>query len=204
MNETPFFENFIDAYIEQLSWYSAFAFPFFIIFWIVGKKYFKKIRIQETERAKLQHFKHDLGFSVVTFFVFAIMDVFILYLESKGYTQVYFDISKYGYLWLGLSFFIVLFLDDMFFYWSHRAMHMPRFYKIFHKVHHESTDPSPLTAFAFHPTEAVVEYFIGFVLPFLLPLNFGVLITWQIFSMLNNVLGHLGGKNGQIDHPIPD
>ena len=71
-------------------------------------------------------------------------------------------------------------------------MHMPRFYKIFHKVHHESTDPSPLTAFAFHPTEAVVEYFIGFVLPFLLPLNFGVLITWQIFSMLNNVLGHLG------------
>jgi ferredoxin len=69
---------------------------------------------------------------------------------------------------------------------------MPRFYKIFHKVHHESTDPSPLTAFAFHPTEAVVEYFIGFVLPFLLPLNFGVLITWQIFSMLNNVLGHLG------------
>jgi sterol desaturase/sphingolipid hydroxylase (fatty acid hydroxylase superfamily) len=192
MNETPFFENFIDAYIEQLSWYSAFAFPFFIIFWIVGKKYFKKIRIQETERAKLQHFKHDLGFSVVTFFVFAIMDVFILYLESKGYTQVYFDISEYGYLWLGLSFFIVLFLDDMFFYWSHRAMHMPRFYKIFHKVHHESTDPSPLTAFAFHPTEAVVEYFIGFVLPFLLPLNFGVLITWQIFSMLNNVLGHLG------------
>jgi sterol desaturase/sphingolipid hydroxylase (fatty acid hydroxylase superfamily)/ferredoxin len=192
MNVTPFFENFIDAYIEQLSWYSAFAFPFFIIFWIVGKKYFKKIRIQETERAKLQHFKHDLGFSVVTFFVFAIMDVFILYLESKGYTQVYFDISKYCYLWLGLSFFIVLFLDDMFFYWSHRAMHMPRFYKIFHKVHHESTDPSPLTAFAFHPTEAVVEYFIGFVLPFLLPLNFGVLITWQIFSMLNNVLGHLG------------
>jgi ferredoxin len=69
---------------------------------------------------------------------------------------------------------------------------LPRFYKIFHKVHHESTDPSPLTAFAFHPTEAVVEYFVGFVLPFLLPLNFGVLITWQIFSMLNNVLGHLG------------
>ena len=192
MNVTPFFENFIDAYIEQLSWYSAFAFPFFIIFWIVGKKYFKKIRIQETERAKLRHFKHDLGFSVVTFFVFAIMDVCILYLDSKGYTQVYFDISEYGYLWLGLSFFIVLFLDDMFFYWSHRAMHMPRFYKIFHKVHHESTDPSPLTAFAFHPTEAVVEYFVGFVLPFLLPLNFGVLITWQIFSMLNNVLGHLG------------
>ncbi len=205
MNITTFFENIISAFGEQISWYAGFAFPFFIIFWILGKKYFKKIRIQETERAKLHHFKHDLGFSVSTFLIFAIIDVCILYLESKGYTLVYFDISDYGYLWLGLSFFIVLFIDDMFFYWSHRAMHLPRFYNFFHKVHHESTDPSPLTAFSFHPTEAVVEYFVGFVLPFLLPLNFGVLITWQIFSMLNNVLGHLGYEiypNGWVKFPI--
>jgi ferredoxin-NADP reductase/sterol desaturase/sphingolipid hydroxylase (fatty acid hydroxylase superfamily) len=192
MNSTFFFENISSAYIEQIAWYTGFAFPFFIIFWILGKKYFKKIRIQEIERAKLHHFKHDLGFSASTFLIFAIMDVCILYLDSKGYTKVYFDIKEYGYLWLGLSFFIVLFIDDMFFYWSHRAMHLPRFYKFFHKVHHESTDPSPLTAFAFHPSEAIVEYFVAFVLPFLLPLNFGVIIVWQIFSMLNNVLAHLG------------
>ncbi len=205
MNSTFFLENITGAYIEQIIWYTAFAFPFFFIFWIIGKKYFKKIRIQETERAKLHHFKHDLGFSASTFLIFAIMDVCILYLDSKGYTQVYFDSNEYGYLWLLLSFFIVLFLDDMFFYWSHRAMHLPRFYKFFHKVHHESTDPSPLTAFAFHPSEAVVEYFVGFILPFLLPLNFGVLITWQIFSMLNNVLGHLGYEvypKGWVKFPI--
>ncbi|CAN1525133.1 HCP oxidoreductase, NADH-dependent [Spirosomataceae bacterium] len=192
MDIKTFFENFISAFGEQIIWYTAFSFPFFFIFWIVGKKYFKKIRIQETQRANLHHYKHDLRFSGSTFLVFAIMDVCLLYLDDKGYTQIYFDISDYGYLWLGLSFAIVLFIDDMFFYWSHRAMHLPRFYKIFHKVHHESTDPSPLTAFAFHPTEAVVEYFVSFVLPFLLPLNFGVIIAWQIFSMLNNVLAHLG------------
>jgi sterol desaturase/sphingolipid hydroxylase (fatty acid hydroxylase superfamily) len=192
MNITTFFENTIAMYGENLLWYAGFAFPFFIIFWIVGKKYFKKIRIQETERASLHHFKHDLGFSASTFLVFAIMDVCLLYLESKGYTQLYFDITDYGYLWIGVSFFIVLFIDDMFFYWSHRAMHLPRFYKFFHKVHHESTDPSPLTAFAFHPSEAVIEQLMHVVLPFLLPLNFGVMIAWQIFSMLNNVLAHLG------------
>jgi ferredoxin-NADP reductase/sterol desaturase/sphingolipid hydroxylase (fatty acid hydroxylase superfamily) len=205
MNSTFFFENITGAYVEQIGWYAGFAFPFFIIFWIVGKKYFKKIRIQESERAKLHHFKHDLGFSVSTFLIFAIMDVCILYLDSKGYTKVYFDINEYGYLWLGFSFFIVLFIDDMFFYWSHRAMHLPRFYKYFHKVHHESTDPSPLTAFAFHPSEAVVEYFVAFVLPFLLPLNFGIIIAWQIFSMLNNVLGHLGYEiypKGWVKFPI--
>lgn len=192
MNITTFFENIIAMYGENLLWYAGFAFPFFFIFWIVGKKYFKKIRIQETQRANLHHFKHDLGFSASTFLIFAIMDVCLLYLESKGYTQLYFDITDYGYLWLGVSFFIVLFIDDMFFYWSHRAMHLPRFYKFFHKVHHESTDPSPLTAFAFHPSEAVIEQLMHVVLPFLLPLNFGVMLAWQIFSMSNNVLAHLG------------
>lgn len=192
MNITTFFENIIAMYGENLLWYAGFAFPFYFIFWIIGRKYFKKIRIQETERANLHHFKHDLGFSAITFLIFAIMDVCFLYLESKGYTQIYLNINEYGYLWLGLSFFIVLFIDDMFFYWSHRAMHLPRFYKFFHKVHHESTDPSPLTAFAFHPSEAVIEQLMHVVLPFLLPLNFGLMIAWQIFSMLNNVLGHLG------------
>lgn len=192
MNIITFLENIIAKYGENLLWYAGFSFPFFIIFWIVGKNYFKKIRIQETERANLHHFKHDLGFSASSFLVFAIMDVCLLYLESKGYTLLYFDVNEYGYLWLIASFFIVLFIDDMFFYWSHRAMHHPKLYKVFHRVHHESTDPSPLTAFAFHPSEAVVEQLMHVVLPFLLPLNFGVLIAWQIFSQLNNVLAHLG------------
>ena len=192
MNITTFFENIIAMYGENLLWYAGFAFPFYFIFWIIGRKYFKKIRIQETERATLHHFKHDLGFSASTFLIFAIMDVCFLYLESKGYTRIYFNISDYGYLWLGVSFFIVLFIDDMFFYWSHRAMHTPSLYKFFHKVHHESTDPSPLTAFAFHPSEAVIEQLMHVVLPFLLPLNFWLIIAWQIFSMLNNVLAHLG------------
>jgi sterol desaturase/sphingolipid hydroxylase (fatty acid hydroxylase superfamily) len=192
MNITSFLEDIIAKYGENLLWYAGFSFPFFIIFWIVGKNYFKKIRIQETERATTHHFKHDLVFSASSFLVFAIMDVCLLYLASKGYTLLYFNVNEYGYLWLIASFFIVLFIDDMFFYWSHRAMHHPKLYKVFHRVHHESTDPSPLTAFAFHPSEAVVEQLMHVVLPFLLPLNFGVLIAWQIFSQLNNVLAHLG------------
>jgi len=205
MSIKTFFENIINAFGEQFIWYAGFAFPFFFIFWIVGKKYFKKIRIQETERANLHHFKHDLGFSTSTFLVFAVFDVCLLYLDNKGYTQVYTNVNDFGYLWLGLSFFIVLFIDDTFFYWSHRAMHLPRFYKIFHKVHHESTDPSPLTAFSFHPSEAVIENLIGFVLPFFLPLHIGVIISWQIFSMLNNVLHHLGYEvypKGWVKFPI--
>jgi ferredoxin len=59
-------------------------------------------------------------------------------------------------------------------------------------VHHESTDPSPLTSFAFHPSEAIVEGFVGFVLPFVMPMHFSVIVAFQVFDMLNNVLAHLG------------
>ncbi|MFM7357996.1 MAG: sterol desaturase family protein [Sediminibacterium sp.] len=192
MSVESFLQNIINLYGENLLWYSGFAVPSFLIFWIIGKNYFKKIRIQEIVRANMHHFKHDLGFSSITFLIFALMDAGLLFLESKGYTKLYFDITDYGFWWLGISFFIVLFIDDMFFYWSHRAMHLPRFYKFFHKVHHESTDPSPLTAFAFHPSEAIIENLMHFVLPFIIPLNFGIVLLWQIFSMLNNVVGHLG------------
>jgi ring-1,2-phenylacetyl-CoA epoxidase subunit PaaE len=78
MEITSFFNNIISLYGENLLWYAGFAIPFFIIFWVIGKKYFNKIRIQETKRATLHHIKHDLGFSASTFLIFAIMDVCFL------------------------------------------------------------------------------------------------------------------------------
>jgi sterol desaturase/sphingolipid hydroxylase (fatty acid hydroxylase superfamily) len=116
----------------------------------------------------------------------------VYYLDNLGDTLVYWELQDYGWIWLLLSLPIVLFLDDSFFYWSHRAMHHPRLYRLFHKVHHNSTDPSPFTTFAFSPLEAVVEHLMLIILPFILPMHFAVIIIWQIFSMLNNVMGHLG------------
>jgi len=192
MNLQEVLNHFVAAFIEHAITYSVFAIPFFVVFWIIWKKKLKPIRIQEVERATTHHFKHDVLHSASTFFVFAIMDVVLLYLESKGYTLLYLDVNQYGWTWILVSFALLLFINDTFFYWSHRAMHHPKLYKFFHRVHHESTDPSPLTAFAFHPSEAVVENTMAFVLPFVMPLHFGVILVWQMFDMLNNVLGHLG------------
>lgn len=184
--------DYLGAVYENLWWYAAFVLPFFAFFWWWFSKGLQKHRIQKVPSASKKHLLHDLGYSVVSFFVFAIFDLLLLYAAEKGYTALYFDAQALGWWWLPLSLFIALFLDDAFFYWSHRAMHHPRWYPIFHRVHHQSTDPSPFTSFAFHPTEAVVEKVVHFVLPFVLPMHFGVLLLWQVLSMLNNVVGHLG------------
>ncbi|TAE53582.1 MAG: hypothetical protein EAZ89_07315, partial [Bacteroidetes bacterium] len=192
MSLTYFFEQFLEAFIGQSLIFFLFVIPFFLVFWVWGRKRWKPIRIQEVQRATRHHFSHDLKFTFSTFILFAAMDVFLIYLQSKGYTKIYSDFGEYGWAWAGISFFLLLFLNDTFFYWSHRAMHHPRLYRFFHKVHHESTDPSPLTSGAFHPSEAVVENVMFMVLPFVMPLHMGVIIVWQIFDMLNNVLAHLG------------
>jgi sterol desaturase/sphingolipid hydroxylase (fatty acid hydroxylase superfamily) len=192
MQFQAFFSQFLEAFLENALTYALFAFPFFLAFWIIWKKKLQSIRIQEVERANIHHFKHDLLHSTSTFMVFAILDVVLVYLQSKGYTKLYYDVNQYGWIWMIVSLGLLLILNDAFFYWSHRAMHHPRLYKFFHRVHHESTDPSPLTAFAFHPSEAVVEAAMAFILPFIMPLHLGVILTWQVLDMLNNVLGHLG------------
>jgi sterol desaturase/sphingolipid hydroxylase (fatty acid hydroxylase superfamily)/ferredoxin len=184
--------KFWAAWFEQAATYLFFALPFFLVFWVVWKKKFRPIRIQETERANGGHFRHDLLHSFSSFFVFAALDIVLLYLQGRGYTLLYKDPAQYGWWWLGASFLILLFLNDTYFYWTHRAMHHPKLYNFFHKAHHKSTDPSPLTAFAFHPAEAVVEYGMSIILPFVMPLHISVIIAWQVVDMLNNVLGHLG------------
>ena len=134
MNIQPIFQHFWEAFIEHAFQYFLYAFPFFFIFWIVWKKRFQSIRIQQVERATTHHFKHDLLHSASTFFVFATLDVVLLYFQSKGYTLLYFDINQYGWAWLVISFALVLFINDAFFYWSHRAMHHPKLYKFFHHI----------------------------------------------------------------------
>lgn len=205
MNFQEFLAKLISHTLDNILEYALFVIPFFVIFWILFKNKFKAIRIQETQRANTHHFKHDLKHTVVTLAIFALMDVTLLYLQSNGFTLLYNNINQYGWIYLGVSFIIILFLHDTFFYWTHRAMHHPKLYNFFHRVHHESTDPSPLTSGSFHPSEAIVENALQFILPFVMPLHFSVILAWQLFDILNNVLAHLGYElypKGWVKFPI--
>jgi ring-1,2-phenylacetyl-CoA epoxidase subunit PaaE len=192
MVTTILIQYFLQAATEQFFTYLVFAGSFFMVFWLIWKKPLKSIRIQAQQKANKHHFLHDIAFSMSSVVIFAVLDAVLLYLQKKGFTMLYFDMGKYGWAWAVLSVCILLFLNDTFFYWTHRAMHHPKLYPVFHKVHHQSTDPSPFTAFAFHPLEAIVENLALFIIPFVIPVHFGVLIAVQIFDMLNNVSGHLG------------
>ena len=58
---------------------------------------------------------------------------------------------------IGLEFTIYFFAFDTYFYWFHRLMHVEPIYTWFHKVHHGSISPNPLTTLSVSPLESFVN-----------------------------------------------
>lgn len=112
-------------------------------------------------------------------------------LYTAGYTRLYLTPDEYGigYLWLSLV--LVIFLQDTYFYFTHRLAHHPKCYRWLHRGHHYSNNPTPWTAFAFDPAEAVVQalYLMGAVC--LIPMHLSVLCAVVLVMSMGALCHHL-------------
>jgi len=172
--------------------YAAFVVPAYLLCWVACARRLQHRRIQPHRRAHARAIRHDIAYSLLSLVTFAVVDLAAALLDAHGLTRLYPDIDQHGLTWFVLSVPLVILLHDAYFYWTHRAMHHPRLYRLVHRVHHRSTDPSPFTSFAFHPLEAVVENGFTLLVILVLPLHFAALLTWQLFQQLFNMIGHLG------------
>ncbi len=172
--------------------YGAVAIPFFMLFWVWFKNKFKHRRIQEIQRSTSKNLRHEIKFSIATLLVFSYVDIALYFAQINGYTKIYKNISDYGWAYFVFSIVVMILLHDTWFYWTHRLMHHPKLFKYIHKVHHQSTDPSPFAAFSFHPLEALIEAGAYIIFSFLFPVHLFALFGWQILQMILNVIGHLG------------
>ena len=85
---------------------------------------------------------------------------------------------------------------DIFFYFSHRILHIPILYKLFHKKHHEITAPIGFCAVYMTTFDLYLGNIVPVYLPLYLmkahPITFKI---WMIISTLNTVfLAHSGFK----------
>jgi sterol desaturase/sphingolipid hydroxylase (fatty acid hydroxylase superfamily) len=149
----------------------------------------------------------EIAYSMLTFVVFASVVVAIRYATVQGWidTRIYRHLSDHSvWYYIGSTVFIILF-HDTYFYWMHRLMHHPLLYERIHKVHHLSKDPTPWAAFAFHPSEAILEIAFVPMLIFTIPLHFSSLLILSLWQIVFNVMGHLGFEifpHGMVKHPL--
>jgi sterol desaturase/sphingolipid hydroxylase (fatty acid hydroxylase superfamily) len=163
----------------------------------------RRIQPQAFTRAQLLR---EAGYSALSILVFAAVFAATFALEARfDFLQIYRDVGDHGWAWLVASVPIAILIHDLYFYWAHRFMHLPGVFERVHKVHHLSTNPSPLSAFAFHPVEAMIEASAIVVIAVLMPIHPLALIAVGLYSIVTNVMGHAGYEllpRGLADHRL--
>jgi sterol desaturase/sphingolipid hydroxylase (fatty acid hydroxylase superfamily) len=143
-------------------------------------------------RAQGAGISRDIGLSVGSAAIFALVGVVIMQAIQHGTTRLYGDILRYGWWYLPVSYALVLLLQDTVFYFTHRLFHQSHWYSYIHRSHHQSRPPTPWTSFAFDPPEAILQALFLAVVVMGIPLHpltlTAVLATMTVWAVIN----HLG------------
>ncbi|MEB3299175.1 MAG: sterol desaturase family protein [Candidatus Sericytochromatia bacterium] len=137
--------------------------------------------------------RRELGWALSTMVIFAAAAFWVFVAVEAGHTAMIREAPD------GIDFprtlgtvVLMLVLHDLYFYVLHRFLHWGPLFRHIHRVHHRSTNPTPLAAFAFHPVEAVLEAAILPLLAFMIPWRPLDLALFAVATLSLNVLGHLG------------
>ena len=112
--------------------------------------------------------------------------------DKQGWTLIYTDIAAYPLWWWPDSILLALFVHDTWFYWTHRLMHRPWWFRVAHKVHHDSRPPTAWTAMSFHPWEAVTGAIVIPALVLLIPMHISALAVVLSVMTLMGITNHMG------------
>ncbi|MEL7334040.1 MAG: sterol desaturase family protein [Cyanobacteria bacterium J06560_2] len=134
--------------------------------------------------------RHDVSLSLWSSAIFAVCAALMTSAYQLGYTRLYFDPAQHSLGYTAFSLCLVLFLQDTYFYFTHRLAHHPKCYRWMHKGHHHSNNPTPLTAFSFDPAEALIQalYLMGAVC--LIPMHISVLSAVVLVMSLGALIHH--------------
>ena len=113
----------------------------------------------------------------------------------------YYETHPYTFNEFLKNLFIYMFVFDTWFYWTHRLLHLPWFWKRVHYLHHQFSEPTAFAQDAVHPFEAIIQGPLGHFLPALIYPMHPVAIT--LFGFLTSnyaLLAHDGRTLDLNDH----
>ncbi len=164
---------------------------FFYAYYSKVKNNKTKNKILSERGLKKDQIRTEIYWSIVSSAIFAFFGAVIYWFWLHDLTAIYLDPAQFGYWYLPVSLIVVLLIHETYYYWLHRAMHIPKIYKVVHKVHHNSLSSTPFTAFSFHPWESVLEALILPVLLLIIPMNIFVLLVYLLFMTFSSFVNHL-------------
>jgi sterol desaturase/sphingolipid hydroxylase (fatty acid hydroxylase superfamily) len=162
-------------------------------YWIVwgrGQARFAHRRIQAQPRSAQPW--RELFWSTLSIMILSALLTFTWFAAKAGWSLGYFEVERYGVVYLVVSVFVLAFLHDSYYYWAHRLMHHRRLFRYVHKLHHGFTNPTPFASYAFHPFEAMIEVAWFAPVAFVLPVHPVAVAAYIVLLTVLNVISHLG------------
>lgn len=175
----------------QIARYFVLAGGSFVLFWIILRDtYTQAHRIQE-ENFSRRDIAREILFSVSTCLIFGFTIYASTLLKPVGPCSSL-NLSSLLQQIEPSKLLLLVLIYDSYFYWTHRAFHRSAGLFRFHRIHHQSHNPSPFTSLSFHPIEAIVHVIWAIPAYVLLPINLGTWLAFMLTTTLVNVLGHSG------------
>lgn len=134
----------------------------------------------------------EAGYSLLSLGIFGAVVPVMIACGSGHDFAFYDDINTHGWAYYFFSIVLMMLIQDTWFYWSHRLMHHRALFRFFHRTHHLSLNPTPLSTYTISPLEAVGDAMPTVFILFFVP---KAISAYLIFLWLNTayaVYGHLG------------
>lgn len=123
-----------------------------VVYWAL-RHWIAPRRIQDRQ-ATLADRRRELGFSLRTIAIFAVVGLIAFGLRSIGLIRTGKEVPA---VLVALQVVVFAILHDAYFYWMHRALHLRALFRRAHADHHLSRTPTSWAAYSFAPIEAVTE-----------------------------------------------
>lgn len=185
--------NWVLMLVVELGRYVVIAGAAYAFFWVWQRERYRHRFVDRDGRGarRAAGIAHDLRWSASTVLIFWCVGIVTKRLAGAGVVRAYPHIAERGWLYFGFTILLLIVLQDTWFYWTHRAMHHPRLYRLVHRTHHASVQTSPWTAYAFSPLEALTHAVFVPLTWMVVPMHEAAVFLFLIFMLLRNVQGHL-------------
>lgn len=175
----------------DLTRYVIFAIAVWLVLWVVlaGALSGRKIR-EATPPAK--QLALEFLISLRSIAIFSTVGLATFMLERVGLLPGPALAASWGPAWFWASLALMIVAHDAYFYWAHRLMHHRRLFRVFHRRHHKSMNPSPFTAYSFDLGEAAVMASFVPLWMACVPTEWPVVGLFMLHQIVRNTLGHSG------------
>ena len=136
--------------------------------------------------------RSEMAASLRTVLIFSLAGFTIYLGQRQAILKIYHSVSDYGWPYFAATVLLSIVAQDAYFYWTHRAMHHPALFRLFHRRHHRSVAPTPWAAYSFDAPEAFVQAVFLPLFLLLVPMHGAAVFLFVTHMIVRNVMGHCG------------